>query len=191
MDGPQSGRVMHPQLDEVRREFLSAQQRLHHLADAVPAEFWDQRPGPGRWSVGECVAHLNLTAREYRPLVLAGLEECRRHDDPVPRRYRRDPIGWLIWRTQAPPVRFRARTAAAFVPEGALPPDELIAEFDRLQAEQIGWVAMADGLAIDRVRVTSPFDPRIRYTLFACLSILPRHQHRHLWQAEQVARSVA
>ncbi len=23
------------------------------------------------------------------------------------------------------------------------------------------------------------------YNLFACLTILPRHQHRHLWQAEQ------
>lgn len=182
---------MHPQLDQVRREFLAAQQRLHHLADAVPADRWSERPGPGRWSVGECVAHLNITAREYRPLVLAGLEECRRHGDPVPRRYRRDPIGWLIWRTQGPPVRIRAKTAAAFVPEGDQPADDLIVEFDRLQAEQLGWIAMADGLAIDRVRVTSPFDSRIRYTLFACLSILPRHQHRHLWQAEQVARMLA
>lgn len=182
---------MHQQLDEIRREFLSAQRRLHQLADAVPPEHWPLRPVPDRWSVGECIGHLNLTAENYRPLVLAGIEECRRHDDPVPRRYRRDPIGWLIWRTTGPPVRVRTRTAAAFVPAGNAPAEELIATFDRLQAEQIGWVAMADGLAIDRVRVTSPFDSRVRYTLFACLSILPRHQHRHLWQAEQVARSLA
>ena len=182
---------MHPQLDEIRREFLTAQQRLHRLAEIVPPERWAERPDPDRWSVGECVGHLNLTADEYRPLVLAGLEECRRHDDPVPRRYRRDPIGWLIWRSTGPPVRVRTKTAAPFVPTRNQPAAELIADFDRLQAEQIGWVAMADGLAIDRVRVQSPFDTRIRYTLFACLSILPRHQHRHLWQAEQVARALA
>lgn len=181
---------MHPQLDEVRREFVSAQQRLHQLADAVPGDRWAERPDPDRWSIGECIEHLNITAREYRPLVLAALEESRRHDDPVPRRYRRDPIGWLIWRTTGPPVRFRTKTPSAFIPSADRPADELVAEFDRLQAEQIGWVAMADGLAIDRIRLTSPFDPRVRYTLFACLSILPRHQHRHLWQAEQVARSL-
>lgn len=181
---------MHPQLDEVRREFLSAQQRLHQLADEVPDERWSERPDPDRWSVGECVEHLNITARAYRPLVLAGLAECRRHGDPVPRRFRRDPIGWLLWRTSGPPVRYRTRTPAAFVPTGGATAGELLAEFDRLQAEQIGWLVMADGLAIDRVRITSPFDSRVRYTLFAGLSILPRHQHRHIWQAEQVARAL-
>jgi hypothetical protein len=25
----------------------------------------------------------------------------------------------------------------------------------------------------------------LTYNLFACLTILPRHQHRHFWQAEQ------
>jgi len=26
----------------------------------------------------------------------------------------------------------------------------------------------------------------VRYNLFACFTILPLHQHRHLWQAERV-----
>ena len=43
-----------------------------------------------------------------------------------------------------------------------------------------------DGRPIDRVKVTSPFNPRLRYNLYACLTILPRHQERHLWQAERV-----
>jgi len=28
----------------------------------------------------------------------------------------------------------------------------------------------------------------VRYNLYACFTILPRHQHRHLWQAERVWR---
>jgi len=28
----------------------------------------------------------------------------------------------------------------------------------------------------------------VRYNVFAALSIMARHQHRHLWQAEQAAR---
>jgi hypothetical protein len=47
-------------------------------------------------------------------------------------------------------------------------------------------VEEADGLALGRIRITSPFDSRLRYNLFSCLTILPRHQQRHIWQAEQV-----
>ena len=36
------------------------------------------------------------------------------------------------------------------------------------------------------MKITSPFNPRIRYNLYACLTILPPHQERHIWQAEQV-----
>jgi len=39
---------------------------------------------------------------------------------------------------------------------------------------------------LSQVRVTSPFNARVRYNLYACFTILPRHQHRHLWQAERV-----
>jgi hypothetical protein len=66
-----------------------------------------------------------------------------------------------------------------------------MAEFDRLQAEQIAITREADGLPIDRVKMTSPFNPKLRYNIFAGLSILPRHQHRHLWQAEQAIRETA
>jgi hypothetical protein len=48
------------------------------------------------------------------------------------------------------------------------------------------WGAQADGLPLTAVRVTSPFNPRARHNLYACFTILPRHQHRHLWQAERV-----
>ena len=36
-----------------------------------------------------------------------------------------------------------------------------------------------------------PVDARARYNVFAALSIMARHQHRHLWQAEQAARLVS
>jgi hypothetical protein len=50
-------------------------------------------------------------------------------------------------------------------------------------------VRAADGLPIDAVKITSPVDARARYNVFAALSIMARHQHRHLWQAEQAARA--
>jgi hypothetical protein len=184
------------QLEALVAEFEGAQHRLHRLAATLPESRWAVRAHPDRWSVAECVAHLNLTSRAYLPLLRDALEHARalgeRSGGAAPVHYRRDAVGWLIWRTTGPPVRFgRLRTTAPFVPKGDLPREEVIAEFDRLQAEQVACVRDADGLPLGRVRITSPFNARVRYNLFACLTILPRHQHRHLWQAERVWSAAA
>lgn len=177
---------MNPQLSALVEEFRGAQDRLRRLRDALPGEDWTRRVDPDRWSVAECVEHLNLTGRAYLPVIRDALEEGGRIGGAAPGRYRRDPVGWLLWKTMGPPVRHRVRTPAAFVPAVAGSVEELVAEFDRLQAEQISLTAAADGLPLGKVRVRSPFEQRVRYNLFSCLSILPRHQHRHLWQAERV-----
>ena len=178
---------MHPQLQEIVADFDAARWRLHALADRVPDDVWARRPAPDRWSAAECVAHLNLTTEAFRPLVLEALARARDLGGPAPARYRRDPLGWFRWKIMPPPARMRVKTGAAFVPGAVAPRDALLAAFDGLQHEQIGWVRQADGLRIDAVNLQSPFSARAKYNLFACFSILPRHQHRHLWQAGQAS----
>lgn len=177
---------MHPQLEAIVAEFDAGSERLHRLAKAVPPDTWGERPRREAWSVGECVAHLNLTTAAFRPLVERALDEARRAPrGAAPKHYSRGLIGGLLWRAIGRPGRFKTNTAPAFVPGAAASRDEAVGEFDRLQAEQVAWVRAADGLPLTAVRVVSPFDSRVRYNLFACLSILASHQHRHLWQAEQ------
>ena len=176
---------MHPQLQVIADEYRGAERRLHDLVRAIPAERWGRRSDPERWSVAECVAHLNLTSTEYLPLLREAIGRARALGLPAPARYRRDPVGWLLWATMGPPVRVRLKTIARFIPESTAAPAELVREFDRLQQVQLDLLAQADGLPLSQVRVTSPFNARVRYNLYACFTILPRHQHRHLWQAER------
>ena len=185
---------MQPQLADVVADLERARTRLHRLADALPDDRWARRADPARWSVAECVAHLNLTAQAYAPLLRAGLAEAAAlgNEEPAPARYRRDPAGWLISRLVGPLPRVgalrigRIRTPAAFVPTGELPRQATLREFDARQDELLAFVREADGLPLERVRVTSPFDARARYNLFAALAMQAPHQHRHLQQAEEV-----
>lgn len=177
---------MYLQLNAIVADLRAAERRLHALYEAVPAEAWSRRPSTKRWSPAECVAHLNLTSDAFLPLLRKGIEQARGFER-TQRRYRRDPVGWLIWRAVTPTGRFRTKTAAPFVPSGDRPPHALVADFERLQAEIIECVRSAEGLAIDRVRIASPFDPRAKYNVYAAMTIIPRHQHRHLLQAELAA----
>ena len=176
---------MHVQLEGIVAEFESASVRLRELNRKLAPGAWNRRPAPESWSPGECVAHLNLTAMAMLPLIRQGVEEARRLHRSPGARYRRDTMGWLLWRSISSPGRFKSKTIPAFVPSGDRSADDIIAEFDRLQAEQIVVTRQAEGLPVDRVKIVSPFNARVRYSVFSALSILPRHQHRHLWQAEQ------
>lgn len=179
------GDVVSPQLRELLDELLRASLGFAALATAAPEDDWHRRPAEGSWSAAECVAHLNLTSDGYLPVLRLAIDEARALDVPAPRRYRRDPMGWLLWRMIGPPARMRLATSPTFVPTGNAPLSELLQRFEALQAEVAACIRDADGLPITRVRVQSPFDARVRYNLFSALSVVPRHQLRHLWQAER------
>lgn len=178
--------ALHPQLVPIAEEFLTALDRLHALQRRVPGSRWAHRRDPRRWSVAECVGHLNLTSAGYLPLLQAAIAEGTREGPSPAARHRRDLAGWLLWKTMGPPVRLRTRTIAAFVPTSVAAAEQLVAEFEGWQDRQMAALHAASGLRLDRIRVTSPFNARLRYNLYSCFSILARHQHRHLWQAEQV-----
>jgi DinB superfamily len=179
--------TLHPQLQAIVEELEQALARLHALAAHVPEAAWARRPDPARWSIGECVAHLNLTSAAYLPLIKAALGSAPAWPvgDARPH-HRRDPMGWLMWWMMGPPVLMRVKTAARFVPQGVAPARALVAEFERWQRDLIACVHEAEGRDLSGPRIRSPFDPRISYNVYSALTILPRHQHRHLWQAEQV-----
>jgi hypothetical protein len=183
---------MNAQLTRIVASFVDAQARLHRLATRTPDDRWAVRADPMRWSVAECVSHLNLTAVAYIKPLRAGLVEARALGQPMSGSYRQDFAGWMLSLFTGPLFRIgsfrfgRVKTRAPFIPAGSSTRQEILNEFDRLQAEQIAIVREADGVPIDRVKIISPFDSRLKYNIYSGLVILPRHQHRHLEQAELV-----
>ena len=67
-----------------------------------------------------------------------------------------------------------------------MPKNVILAEFKRLQMLLSGMVREGDELALDKVMITSPFGGKIRYNCYSAFVMIPRHQERHLEQAELV-----
>jgi hypothetical protein len=175
------------QLQAVIDDLTSARERLRALYRALPGDAWSQQPAENRWSAAECIAHLNLTSRALLPLLCAGLDEARVRGVRTAPRYRRDLVGWLVWQAMRPSGGLKTAALPAFVPPSALPLEDLLGEFERLQDELASCVRKAEGLAIEQVTVVSPFDARVKVNLYAALTLVARHQHRHLLQAERAA----
>jgi hypothetical protein len=176
---------LHPQLAAIDAELRAATARAWALADGLDETIFHARPSPQSWSMAECFAHLNLTTEAYLPLIRAAIAAGRARSQNPPGRYRRDLLGWFLWRATEPPVRSHFKTAPAFVPQSAGTRIEVVRDFERLQDALAAELQAANGLDLGNLRIVSPFARRLSYNLYSAFSILPAHQRRHLWQAEQ------
>ena len=181
---------LQPQLERIGLELVHARRRAHEIATPLTAELWITRPAVDQWSVAECLIHLNLTSRAFLPLIRDAISNGRDLKLLGTGPYRRDVVGWFVHWITDPPVRFRVKTIAPFVPAGVEPKDRILDAFDMLQEQVADCVKEADGLDLGRLRIISPFDSRLKYNLYSCLRIIPAHQRQHLLQAEHVISSL-
>ena len=150
---------MHPQLAAIVADFERARSRMHRIATATPEERWAARPDPARWSVAECIAHLNLTSRAYIPLLRDAFS-MHPAAAAASQHYRRDPVGALIGTLSGPMPRIgrfrfgRVKTKPEFVPSAALARAIVVAEFETLQDEQIAITRDAAGRPLEKIRIT-------------------------------------
>jgi hypothetical protein len=172
-------------LARVRAELETARHRAHTLAAPLDETAWAARPAPTAWSAAECLIHLNLTSRAFIPRLRDALASGRR---VAAARYRMDPMGAFLWWVGT--LRVPIRTTEPFVPRASEPRSVVLAEFDALQDQVIKIVEDAEGLDLVALRIESPFDPRIRYNVYAGLRVIAAHQRLHLRQAERAARSL-
>lgn len=183
---------MHPQIQTILDDLAAARGRFQQLAAVTPDERWAKRADAARWSVAECIAHLNLSARALQPLLESASAAARALGVPASARYRRSVLGAVLSAVMGPVRRVgRLRVGAIatpppFVPTGDHPRAEVSAEFlKHLDAHETALRA-ADWLPLDRIQIESPFVKRARYDAYSAWLILVRHAHRHLAQAEHV-----
>lgn len=176
------------QARELSAEAQAVSKRARDLAAGMDATTLLRRPPVGGWSVAENVQHLILTAGAMLPLAEGAVVELERRGAKTHAPSSLGLMGFLLVKSMEPPSRMKSKTTPSFEPASVGDASTL---FDRFQAtiqtlESV--VARATGLPTAKVKVASPFNPRIKYNLYAALRIVLAHTRRHLWQAEEVKR---
>jgi hypothetical protein len=170
-------------------QLLAIDQDLPGIVNGLSAAQFNWRPGPDRWSIGQCVEHLNLTTEGYLPVLRRAAADARAKGQ-----LRGGPFalglveGWFL-RMMEPPPRRRTRTKPSFAPSAMLDPWATTERFRALNAEFGACIREAEGIDLKAVKVRSLFGP-ISWTLNGTLLVLLAHQRRHLWQARQVRKEM-
>ena len=166
--------------------------RAHRIAEPLDRATFNRKPEPDRWSVAECIDHLNATARLYLPVLAEAIEDARERGLVDGRRDGRTLLGRLVVWTLEPPARFRMKTFAEIEPEAedGWDPAEALEEFEALHEELIVRINESSDIDRKRVKIRSALDSRLKLSLGDWFAFLAAHARRHLWQAEQVLESL-
>jgi hypothetical protein len=180
-----SSPVASSQLESIRQELNVNSERARQLFAGLSDPQLLEKPPSGGWSLAECVAHLNLATEEFYKrgsLELKGLPKSAG-------RLRADFIGKLLAWALEPPYRMKMKTSPFAMP-AQVNASSVLPEYLAIQTKLQQKLNECEGLAIDKVKIASPFGEKISYNLYSFFLITTSHQRRHLWQAEQVRKTL-
>lgn len=177
-------------LDELEAQFVAMGAAAQAMINAAGAELCARRPSPQSWSVAECLQHLNISADAYFPIWQQIIANAGPRKTELNAPYRTDFWGWLLSWILEPPARIRSKTPTSFEPVAGATAGSALTGFLERQQRIIAALHRCRGRAIDKVRMSSPVDRRIRYSIWSSFVIVAAHQRRHLWQGEQAVQKL-
>ena len=161
-------------------------QDAFQLVGGLSEEQCAWRPALNRWSIAQCLEHLNATARNYFPLINNTINNARPSGLLGPGPYRHGWLGSFYARMVLPPPRLRVPSPRRFTPPPDRPMSEILPSFLNFQDRLQELIAYASGVDLGRATVISPVTSLIKFSLGSTLAIIVGHEERHLWQARQV-----
>lgn len=175
---------------EIIRQLDDASENARQIAGNLTVNQLRQRPQAGKWSIAECLVHLNLSS-EAELVVLDGLfARTTKEKSSNEAKYKMDLLGrFLKWMLEPPMMWWsKIKTTKEFQPTNIESVEQALPNFLDLQEQLKTRVEKANGLPLDKIKVASPFNSKIRYNLLSCFTLILAHERRHLWQAEQVGK---
>jgi hypothetical protein len=178
-------------MDNFSEELNEIRRRAEQLVCGLTVEQLALRPDPAKWSIIECLAHLNMTAALVQPKIAAAIEQGKRQKTSGNRPFSPGPLGKLLIWIAEPPAKFRMRAPKNIAPavnQGDA--SQVVSDFMQFQD---GWERLdrnAQGLDQRKLKIASPFRGLPRLRLAVSIPWMMAHQRRHLLQAENVKRQI-
>jgi hypothetical protein len=143
------------------------------------------KPGPDSWSIGECISHLiNSNA-----LYLSKIESIIASNTSAPAKdfsYKQSFVGKLIVKGVTPANERKSKTFKVFFPDASEISKSIINDYAASSQKFIELAYKLRHLDLTKLKLSSPVNKVLRMNLGDPLILIPKHDERHLNQAERV-----
>jgi uncharacterized damage-inducible protein DinB len=176
--------LTHPHLRTLLADAEATRTETECLRDTLTSAQLTWHPEPGVWSVADCFEHLRKIDKAYCRELPEALSRAEPGDPPYrPGLFAR----WFI-RLVSPESSFKVKTPKATRPKPAAEAagSEALDRFLAQQAEVIDLIQRADGKDINTGKLPSPLASILKFSVGEALTMLVRHEQRHLGQAQRL-----
>ncbi len=168
-----------------KQEIAANKKKAEQLANLGQQQFsW--QPAKGKWSIAQCLEHLNIVARHY--LKNMNYENALKATED--KEFKPGFFGNFLAKNFAviPPKR-RFKTTKSFSPENNMNGQEVLKDFLSNQDKMMQLVDKASGFDLNKNKVPSPATKLIRFRFGDVLNMDGKHTARHLYQIENVMKA--
>ena len=177
---------MNAELDGYLEEIRYIRQDVAAIVAHLSREQFNWQPAAGRWSIGQCFVHLNLTAAAFVPAIEAATADAQARGLKSDGPFVYPLLERLFVASNEPPPKRRFRAFKRYRPAADHEPHEVMNGFLRWQDVLAERIRAADGLDLRRARRRSPILPLFTWSLGTMFALSLAHERRHIWQARQV-----
>lgn len=168
---------------DVQRVRETTNRRFRSLTD----EQLNRGPGPGKWSVGQCLEHLNIMGGLYLPVISRKIKAARERGSKPADTVAHGLIGRKMTEAMRRPASEKAlKTPQQYAPSGSRLPRTVVEVFSRQLDELENLIDQARQVNANAVRIPNPIIPMLLPRLTDALELLVEHLKRHISQAERV-----
>ncbi|MFD1871856.1 DinB family protein [Hymenobacter bucti] len=179
--------------DLLTNQVLALRVATHQRLRPLNSEQLNRRPGYDKWSVGQCLEHLNILSGYYLPLVKASLKAAQARGSVARGSVR---SGWLGRRfasaaRQDDDSEDTFRVPKQYAPTGVRLSGTVVEAFNRQLDELLRLLLLARQVDAGTIRVPNPLHPWLKLRLTDVLEILVANYKRYVHQAEQARATIA
>ncbi|MFD2785372.1 DinB family protein [Hymenobacter rubripertinctus] len=168
---------------EVERAREMANRRFRSLTD----DQLNRGPGPGKWSVGQCLEHLNIVGGLYLPVMGRKIKAAQQRGSSPADTVKHGYIGQKMTDAMRVPAAEKPiQSPQQYAPSGSRLPRTVVEVFGRQLDELSSLLSQARRVNMNAIRIPNPIIPLLYPRLTDAFELLVEHQKRHLLQAERV-----
>lgn len=172
-------------LQELAADVDTLKSEARRIAAGLTEAQLSWTPLEGKWGVGLCLEHLIATDQSYFAGMRRTLTKAREKATRAPTYGWKPTLAGRFLLNAVRPGSRSVRNPRVFAPPHA-PRDRVLDTFLAVQDELVALMREADGVDLNRAKLSSPASPLLRLNLGDAFTILVLHTQRHLQQAQRV-----
>ena len=172
-------------IDNFRTNLNNNLKRIDSTFDSLSLNQINWKPGSKIWSIGECIKHLVI----INELYLKKMKEFVIKDTSNPNEdfnYSQSFIGKLLTKRVDPENFKKLKTFKVFDPLVSSSSKSVVQDYALIMKGFIEMVKDMNGINLKKIKFSSPVSKSIRLNLGDPLIFIPKHDERHLVQAERI-----